>query len=126
MSWMRIRLTLARTPEHPEGSWEHAYELDLPLLPDGTIDRAAFSSAPGRATVQRLVPNAGVQRGAIVHKRRGWAFSYEPGDADDEDVFHLENHPLTEGSYVTLTEPDGEQLPFQVATVRPLPAPVSQ
>ena len=121
MSWSIIRLTLARTPDFPEGSTAHAYELVLPLAEDGLVDRSAFDRMPGKATVQRLLPGKGVQRGAILHKPNGWAFSYEPGDADDEDVFHLEHHALTEGAYVTLTEPDGERLPYRVAAVRPLP-----
>lgn len=126
MNWTVVRLTLARTPEYPEGSHEHAYELTVPLRPDGRIDGEAFAASPARATVQRLSPGQGVRRGAILQKETGWAFSYEPGDADDEAVFHLENHPLVEGNYVTLTEPDGEALPFQVAAVRPIATTFTQ
>ncbi|AKH42110.1 hypothetical protein FHS61_002355 [Altererythrobacter atlanticus] len=118
MTWKIVRLTLARTPEYPEGSAQHAYELVLPLGEDGLIDREAFEQNRGRATVQRIWPGEGVQRGAILHKRDGWAFSYRPGDADDEDLFHLEHHPLVAGNYVTLTEPDGDRLPYRVVTVR--------
>lgn len=120
MIWNRIRLSLARTPEYPEGSEAHLYELFLPLGPDGLIDRKAFDAAPGKATVQHIRPGEAVRRGAILHKPGGWAFSYEPGDADDEDVFHLENHPLSPGNYVTLTEPDGDRLPYRITAVQPV------
>lgn len=126
MTWNLVRLTLARTPEFPDGSDEHAYELVVPLLADGRIDAKAFAATPARATVQRLAPGQGVQRGQILHRRSAWAFSYAPGDADDEAVFHLENHPLIEGNYLTLTEPDGDQLPFRVVTVRPLSSMVTR
>jgi hypothetical protein len=46
--------------------------------------------------------------------------SYEPGEEDDETVFHLETHPLRIGEYVTLTEPDGTRLPFRVASLKQL------
>ncbi|MDE8652023.1 hypothetical protein [Novosphingobium album (ex Liu et al. 2023)] len=125
MTWNIVRLTLARTPEYPEGSQEHAYELTVPLRSDGQIDTDAFARSPAHATVQRVWPGQGVKRGAILKKRGGWAFSYEPGDADDEAVFHLENHPLAAGNYVTLTGPDGEALPYRIATIRPLSGTVS-
>ncbi|SFG01309.1 hypothetical protein SAMN05518801_105177 [Novosphingobium sp. CF614] len=126
MSWNLVRLTLARTREFPEGSQEHAYELIVPLLSDGRIDREAFTASPARATVQKILPGQGVTRGQVLRKQGGWAFSYAPGDADDEAVFHMENHPLALGNYVTLTEPDGDALPFRVAAVQPLPSMVSR
>lgn len=125
MSWKQIRLTLARTPEYPSGSSEHAYELVLPVRTDGIIDLAAFERMPGRATVQRLWPGQGTMHGAILRRSSGFAFSYEPGDADDEQVFHLEDHPLCLGEYVTLTEPDGDRLAYQIVAVRALPDQVS-
>ena len=54
------------------------------------------------------------QSGYLVRKGLGWAFSYALGEEDDEDLHHLEAHPLRLGEYVTLTEPDGERLPFRV------------
>jgi hypothetical protein len=50
----------------------------------------------------------------VIHKRAGWAFSYAMGDRDDENVYHLERHPLRVGEYVTVTEPDGGRLPYRV------------
>ena len=117
MAWSVVRLSMARTPAFPEGSSEHAYELVLPLLADGLIDRDAFDAMPARASVMSIWPGEGVRRGAILRQRKGWAFSYRPGDADDEDIFHLEDHPLAAGSYLTLTEPDGERIPYRVVAI---------
>ena len=114
MTWTTIRLELARTPEFPNGSAARNYTLRLPLQPDGLVDVSAFGANPERATVRRFWPNEPDQKGYIVRKRGGWAFSYALGEADDENIFHLENHPLRVGEYLTLTEPDGDKWPYQV------------
>jgi hypothetical protein len=118
MTWTNIRLELARTPDFPEGSPAHAYLLRLPLDQNGMVDADAYRAERGKATVQRAWPGEAVRRGAIIHKRSGWAFSYEAGDADDEGIFHLENHPFRVGEYVTVTEPDGERLPYRIVSCR--------
>jgi hypothetical protein len=120
MNWKSIRLELARTKEFPEGSASRAYLLHLPLNDQGLIDEAALSGSPARATVHRFWPNERDRAGYVVRTPRGWALSYEPGEADDETVFHLETHPIRLGEYVTLAEPDGSQLPFRVASLKAL------
>ena len=120
MNWKSIRLELARTSEFPEGSATRAYLLRLPLDDDGLIDEATLSSSPAQATVHRFWPNEPDLSGYVVRTPRGWALSYALGDEDDETVFHLETHPIRIGEYVTLTEPDGQQLPFRVASLREL------
>ncbi len=117
MTWYRIRLDLARTKEFPQGSASRCYLLRIPLTGEGLIDEAARQAAPARATVRRFWPNQSDLSGYVVHTPRGWAFSYRPGEEDDEAVFHLESHPMRVGNYVTLTEPDGQQLPFRVASI---------
>lgn len=117
MTWKSIRLELARTSDFPQGSASRAYLLHLPLGEDGLIDEAAFHETPARATVRRFWPNEPDMGGYVIQTPRGWAFSYELGDADDEAIFHLETHHLRLGEYLTLTEPDGRQLPFRIASV---------
>lgn len=121
MTWKTVRLELARTPDFPEGSARHVYVLHLPLGEDGIIDESEFRQAPGRAILHRTWPNEADQNGLIIRKRGGWAFSYEPGDDDDEAIFHLENHPIRPGEYLTITETDGDRLPFRVVSCQPLP-----
>ncbi|MFN3944129.1 MAG: hypothetical protein ACK4K7_04280 [Allosphingosinicella sp.] len=120
MNWTAIRLELARTPEFPGGSASRAYLLRLPLAEDGLIDEAALSRRPGQATVRRYWPSEPDLSGQVIRTQNGWAFSYRAGEEDDEQVFHLESHPIRPGEYVTVTEPDGRRLPFRVASVREL------
>jgi hypothetical protein len=114
MTWKTIRLELARTPEFPEGSAAHAYVLRLPIDDNGFIESSALKHPVESPLVHRMWPDEPDRKGVVISRRAGWAFSYEVGDADDEGIFHLEHHPLKPGEYVTITETDGEQLPFKV------------
>ena len=118
MNWTSIRLELARMPEFPEGSASRCYLLRLPIDGDGLVDEDTIRRDPAKATVRRFWPNEPDLSGHVIRTRRGWAFSYRPGEDDDETVFHLETHPFRIGEYVTLTEPDGSRLPFRVADLR--------
>ncbi len=120
MPWYMIRLDLARTREFPEGSRERCYLLRVPLDEQQIIDSAAVRAAPERATVLRSWPDEPELNGYLVHKNKGWAFSYAPGDADDEPLFHLEAHPLRIGEYVTVTERDGTPLAFEISSCEEL------
>lgn len=117
---MSVRLELARTPEFPNGSASRAYLVHLPLDAEGMIDEEALRRTPAKATVRRFWPNQRDMAGYVILTPKGWALSYKPGDDDDETIFHLENHPMRAGEYITLTEPDGERLPFRIASLRSL------
>lgn len=112
--WTLVRLELARTPEFPAGSPNHAYILRVPLTDEGLIDETSRAANPALATVRRMTPEAASQVGYLLRKGDGWALSYELGDDDDESVYHLDSHPFRLGEYLTLTEPDGSRLPFKV------------
>ncbi|HEV2569598.1 hypothetical protein [Sphingomonas sp.] len=114
MSWKTIRLELARSPDFPNGSASRAYLLHLPVDENGRVDEDAFRRAPALATVRRHWPNERDRTGHVIRKKNGWAFSYAIGAGDDEELFHLETHPLRVGDYVTITEPDGGRLPYRV------------
>ena len=59
------------------------------------------------------------REGELHHTRhRQWAFSYVPGEADDEPFYKLDSHLFVVGEYVTVTEQDGEVLTFRVADVQ--------
>lgn len=117
--WSLVRLELGRTPEFPEGSVSRAYLLRLPLDSNGLVDPVALAQNPAMGTIRRFWPNEADLRGYVVRKGKGWAFSYAMGEDDDEDVYHLESHPLRLGEYVTVTEPDGERYPFRVVASEP-------
>jgi len=117
---MTIRLELARTKEYPNGSSAHAYMLRLPLDEQGLIDADSWRAGKERATVRRFWPNEPDQSGNVVRTRGGgWAFSYEIGDDDDEPIFHLQDHPIRVGEYLTITETDGDRLTFKVVSCHP-------
>lgn len=115
--WRIAKLELARTDEFPSGSPSRSYLIRLPLNDDGLIDEKARAAEPQRATIRRFWPNEPDQSGYVIRVKNGWAFSYAVGEDDDEAVFHLENHPIREGEYLTLTEPDGTRLPFRVVSL---------
>jgi hypothetical protein len=116
MTWKTIRLELARTREFPEGSAAHAYVLRLPIDDNGFIERSAMKHPAESPIVHRMWPGERDRNGVVISRRAGWAFSYEVGDADDEGIFHLEHHPINLGEYLTITEADGERLPFKVVS----------
>ena len=118
MTWTSIRLELARARDFPQGSASRAYLLRLPLNSEGMIDEASLCANPVQATVHRHWPNEPDLSGYVVRTPKGWAFSYRPGEDDDEGIFHLETHRIRIGDYVTLTEPDGSQLPFRVTNLK--------
>ena len=114
MTWFTIRLDLARSHAFPEGSPAHCYLLRAPLTELGTIDGRALHAHPEQATVLRSWPDEAERHGYLIHDAGAWRFSYAPGEADDEPIFHLETHPLAVGAYLTVHEQDGEELCFKV------------
>lgn len=119
MALKTIRLELARSPDFPEGSSQHGYELQAPLQADGHLDEAAWRSRDRAVPlpVRRFWAGEDDRTGELVHTRHGWAFSYEPGEDDDEAVFKLDRHLFRPGEYVTVTEPAGAAHTFRVVSV---------
>lgn len=122
MTWMRIRLELARSPEFPEGSPHRGYEFVLPLDDAGRIDGRAFRKAPELCTVHRFWNGIGDAVGTILRTQGDrWFFSYAIGEADDEPIPRLGEHELREGNYLTVREPNGEAHTFRIVLVEPAP-----
>jgi hypothetical protein len=123
MPLCRIRLELARTPGFPEGSANHGYDLVAPLDAAGHLDVTGWQAAKSSCTVRRFWAGEDDERGHLVHTRHHvWAFSYRPGEDDDEPIFRLEKHVFQTGEYLSITEHDGVTRPFRVAAVTPLAA----
>lgn len=116
MTWTGIRLELARTAEHPEGSSRHVYLLHLPLDAEGLIDETLLRGNTARAVVHRHWGDDHPRNGYVVPTSDGWAISYERGESDNEPFFHLERHRLRPGDYLTITDTNGESLPMRVAS----------
>lgn len=119
MSVKTIRLELARNPDFPEGSINHGYEFRAPLTLDGALDHEAWKSARKDCTVRRFWQGRPDERGRLEHTRsRKWVFSYAEGEDDDEPIFKFDRHQFREGEYVSITEHDGVQRTFRVASVK--------
>lgn len=118
MCWKNIRLELARASQFPRGSPHRCYLLQLPLEAGGLVDEEVVRASPRRATVRRFWPSQPDLRGYVVKTPEGWAFSYESKAGGDENLFKVDTHPIRVGECITLTEPDGERLPFRVTNVQ--------
>jgi hypothetical protein len=121
MSLSRIRLELARTPQFPEGSTTHGYEFVAPLYDDGHLDGDQWRKVRDACSVRRFWRGQDDEHGFLIHRRNGsWAFSYRPGEDDDEPIFRFDRHAFVQGEYVTVTEHDGIARPFRVVWVKPV------
>lgn len=123
----RIRLTLARSKEFPEGSAQFGYEFIAPLDTSGRIGLAAWKKNRADCTVRHFAVDQEDQTGMLVHKAGGasgrWIFDYDVSEAaDDEAGFHFENHAFVPGEYVSVRDPRGTTHTFAVASVKPLAA----
>ncbi|MBM3518215.1 MAG: hypothetical protein FJX56_10195 [Alphaproteobacteria bacterium] len=119
MALKTIRLELARTREFPAGSSTRGYEFAAPLTEEGYLDTEAWPSARRACRVVRFWENEDDRVGELHHTRhRTWAFSYQPGEEDDEAFYRIEGHVFRVGEYVTITEQDGQVLTFKVVSVQ--------
>ncbi len=116
----RIRLHLARSKEHPEGSSRHRYEFVAPLDPDGHIDPEAWKAARDRCRVHRFWGEED-ETGRLAHRPGGsWAFRYDAEDEDEEAGLKFGAHAFEIGEYVSLRGADGEVHTFRVVSVDPV------
>jgi hypothetical protein len=122
MSLKKIRLNLARTKEHPNGSARHGYEFVAPLDADGHIDADGWKKAREKCRVRRFWGGEEEDIGHLVHRPGGsWAFRYDiAGDEDDEAGYRFGAHAFNVGEYVSIRDEDGDLHTFQVVTVQSL------
>ena len=116
----RSHLELAHTPDFPEGSPRHGYELVAPLTEEGHVELEAWQHNRVKCKVARFWGDAPEEQGRLVHVHGGWCFDYGDGDDDEESLFELDRHVFSPGAYVTVTERDHKQYPFRVMTVTPI------
>jgi len=121
MSLMTIRLELGRTQDSPEGDRRHGYEFIAPLDRYGHLDAAEWKDKKDHCGVRCFRPSQIDRKGMLRHVGRGWKFDYFPDRADDDEpIFRLDRHIIAPGLYISITEEDGVQRPFKVATVTPV------
>jgi hypothetical protein len=118
----KIRLELARTHDHPQGSRDIGYEFTAPLDAQGRIDADAWHKARDRCRVRRFRPGEADDIGHLIRKPGGsWAFHYDidSDEEDDESGYRFGDHVFRAGEYVSVRE-DDELLTYHVVRVEPL------
>lgn len=70
-----------------------------------------------------FLDGGGDEHGRLIHIRGGrWAFSYRPGEDDDEPVSRFDHHVFKQGEYVSVSEHDGVARPFRIVRIDASPA----
>ena len=121
----KIRLELARSRQHAEGSSLDAYEFVAPLDANDHIDLEAWREKRTLCFVHRIEGGRVVERGVLVHRAGGaggatWAFDYEPGgNADEEAGYRFGAHAFAPGEYVSIRDEDGDLRTYRVTVVTP-------
>ena len=122
----RIILHLARSPEFPNGSARHGYEITAPLDESGHLDPEAWKVARDRCHVRRFWVAQPDRDAMLVHRPGGaggatWLIDYDrSSELDDEAGYRLGSHVLAEGEYVSIRDEDGGLHTFRVVTVEPV------
>jgi hypothetical protein len=115
----KIRLELARTPEHPEGARDIGYEFTAPLDGTGHVDAAHFREVKDRCRVRRFRPDEEDDVGHLIRKPGGsWAFHYDihSDEEDDESGYRFGDHVFKPGEYVSVRE-DDELVTYRVTHI---------
>lgn len=118
----KIRLNLARTKDHPNGSAQHGYEFTAPLDETGHISAEGWKKDRDHCRVRRFWAGEEEELGHLVHRPGGsWAFRYDiDGEDDDEAGYKFAAHAFIPGEYVSIKDEDGDLYTFQVVTVQPV------
>jgi len=117
MTWKTIRLELDASADFPQGSVSRAFLLRLPVTDDGSIDEAAFTREPGRATVRRHWPNEPDRSGPLERCRQGYSFTYSNGHDGNHVLFHIGHSLPRPGDRIMIRDRGGENLFFRVAAL---------
>lgn len=114
MIWKSIRLELGSTKEFPAGSVSRAYLVRLPLNEQDRLDEKALRSAPSRATVRRHWSTEPDENGFVERSDRHWSLRCDGKD----HLLQLDSQPIRLGAQLSIIEPNGDVLPFKIASVR--------
>ena len=109
-SLKRIRLDLARSREHPNGSSSCGYEFVAPLDQHSHIDVSTWRKLRDRCSVRRFWHGEPERIGQLSHKAGGsdgatWVFDYDESRLDDDEAgYRLGSHSFVPGEYVTISD----------------------
>lgn len=119
MALFHVRLELARSKEHPNGSARHGYEFVAPLDAQGHLSAEEWKKNKAKCTVRRFTAGEDDENGLLIDVGRGWHFDYDKsGTDDDEPLYKLDRHSIKQGEYLSITEHDGVMRTFRVVGVR--------
>ena len=117
-----IRLDLARSKDHPEGSSLCGYEFVAPLDSRGHISVEGWKAHRSECRVRRFWLGEEDKAGQLVHKPGGqegatWVFDYDEERLDDDEAgYRFGTHVFAPGEYVTLRDQDASHT-FRVVSV---------
>ncbi|MBL9095530.1 MAG: hypothetical protein JNK07_01280 [Alphaproteobacteria bacterium] len=118
MPLFHVRLELARSKEHPNGSARHGYEFVAPLDATGHLSSEEWKKTKAKCTVRRFTAGADDEHGRLIDVGRGWHFDYDAADTDDDEpLYKLDRHQIKQGEYLSITEHDGVMRTFKVVRV---------
>lgn len=114
----RIRIELAREPDHPEGEAGIAYVIVAPLGPDDRIDPTLWREHREACRMARLRPGEQDTHGYLVHRPGGgWAFHYDASARMPDEVgLHFADERFVPGEYVSVNAGD-KMHTYRVAAV---------
>ena len=119
MALFHVRLELARSKEHPNGSARHGYEFVAPLDAGGHLSSEEWKKNKAKCTVRRFTAGTDDETGLLIDVGRGWHFDYDAHDTDDDEpLFKLDRHTISQGEYLSITEHDGVMRTFKIVSVR--------
>jgi len=122
MTLYHVHMQLARTPDFPEGSKDHGYDLILPLTSEQRFDARAWKAQSGGGKVRRFWGSEEPRNGLLRHAGHQWFVDYDMKvEGDEEPFFKLENHKIMQGEYLSLNDADGETHTFLITSVTALP-----
>lgn len=112
---------MARNASFPNGSIAHGYEIIAPLDEHNHLDLCAWRTLRDKCRVVRFWGRETHRAGHLIHKQDGnWAFQYDlKGRENADDLgFKFDAEPFVQGEYVSIAEVGGDELTYQVVSVR--------
>ena len=114
----RVVLQLGRNPDagFPDGDRHQGYILNAPIGADGKLDSELWKKYKNDCKVVRYGNEDDTADGLLAHRGDKWYFEYdEAKEGPDENLYHLGDHRLWVGDYVTIHSKDGKSLIYVVS-----------